>query len=178
MKDMIPIGSIENKIHLIREQKVMLDRDLAELYGVPTKVLNQAVRRNQERFPGDFMFQLTWAEAEHLRSQIVTLENIASKRGRHIKYLPFAFTEQGVSMLSSVLNSSRAIEINILIMRAFVRLRQVLAANRDLTYLFKELKHKVDQHDTEIGLIIRAIEKMISYKSKPKAKIGFIKEEK
>jgi hypothetical protein len=173
MKDLIPIGSIENKIHLVRGQKVMLDRDLAELYGVPTKVLNQAVRRNQERFPGDFMFQLTWAEAEHLRSQIVTLENVASKRGRHIKYLPFAFTEQGVSMLSSVLNSSRAIEINILIMRAFVRLRQVLAANRDLTYLFKGLKHKVDQHDTEIGLIIRAIEKMISFEKKPKTKIGF-----
>ncbi len=170
MKDLIPIGSIENKIHLIRGQKVMLDRDLAELYGVPTKVMNQAVRRNPERFPGDFMFQLTWAEAEHLRSQIVT----SSHGGR--RYLPFAFTEQGVSMLSSVLNSSRAIEINILIMRAFVRLRQVLAANRDLAYLFKELKHKVDQHDTEIGLIIRAIEKMTSFEKKSKGKIGFVRQ--
>ena len=114
------------------------------------------------------MFQLSRKEYTRLRCQIGTL-----KRGQHAKYLPYAFTEQGVAMLSSVLNSEKAAEVNIQIMRAFVKLRKVLAANKDLTYLFKELKHKVDQHDVEIGLIIKAIEKMISAEKRPKKKIGF-----
>lgn len=174
MQEIVPIERIENKIYVIRGQKVMLDKDLSELYGVPTKALNQAVKRNMKRFPADFMFQLTWTETERIRSQIVTLNQASQKRGNHIKHLPHAFTEQGVSMLSSVLSSPRAIEINILIMRAFVRLRKVLNTNKDLSYLFKELKHKVDGHDIEIGLIIRAIEKMITIEKKPKGKIGFI----
>jgi len=176
MKDLIPIERIENKIYLIREQRMMLDFDLALLYGVETKVLNQAVRRNLNRFPDDFMFTLSKQEIIRMsqfaisssRSQFVTL-----KRGYNIKYPPHAFTENGVAMLSSVLNSERAIEVNIQIMRAFTRLRQIVTRNKDLTYLFKELKHKVDRHDTEIGLIIRAIEKMIAVETKPKQKIGF-----
>ena len=122
MDTTVPVERITSKIYLIRGMKVMLDRDLAELYGVETKVLKQAVRRNIKRFPEDFMFELTKSEEKSLRSQIVTL-----KRGQHAKYLPFAFTEQGVAMLSSVLNSERAIEVNIQIMRAFTQLRQMLA---------------------------------------------------
>jgi len=173
MNEIIPLERVENRIYLIRGQKVILDGDLAELYRVPTKRIKEQVKRNIKRFPLDFMFQLTWDELKRLRSQIATLKNTGSQRGQHIKYLPYAFTEQGVAMLSSVLNSEKAVEINILIMRAFVKLRQVLAANKDLSYLFKELKHKVDRHDNEIGLIIRAIEKMIAFEKKPKTKIGF-----
>lgn len=168
MNKLIPLERIENRIYLIRGQRVMIDRDLAELYGVPTKALNQAVRRNEKRFPTDFVFQLNNKEKEEL------VTNCDHLLGLKYSYRqPLAFTEQGVAMLSSVLNSDKAIEINVLIMRAFVRLRQVLAANKDLSYLFKELKRKVDRHDVEIGLIIRAIEKMIAVDAKPKQKIGF-----
>ena len=127
------------------------------------------VRRNEKRFPADFTFQLTRTEYNVLRFQTGMLE-----KGKHSKYLPCAFTENGVAMLSSVLRSERAIEVNIQIMRAFTRLRKIIAANKGLTYLFKELKHKVDQHDVEIGLIIKAIEKMIAVDTKPKSKIGFV----
>ncbi|MFA4966682.1 MAG: ORF6N domain-containing protein [Candidatus Margulisiibacteriota bacterium] len=189
MNEMIPVERIESRIYLIRGQKVMLDKGLAELYGVTTGRLNEQVKRNISRFPADFMFQLTHQEYENLKFHFGT-SNLKSQSaisslpagkagwgGR--RKLPYAFTEQGVAMLSSVLNSDKAIEVNVLIMRAFVKLRQVLATNKDLTYLFKELKHKVDRHDTEIGLIIKAIEKMIAMDSKPKRKIGFItKEEK
>jgi hypothetical protein len=171
--DLVPLEMIESRIYLIRGLKVMLDGDLARLYCVPTKRIKEQVNRNIKRFPPDFMFQLTWDELKRLRSQIATLKNISPQRGQHSKYLPYAFTEQGVAMLSSVLNSEKAVEVNIMIMRAFVKLRQVLAANKDLNYLFKELKHKVDQHDTEIGVIIRTIEKMISWEKKPKEKFGF-----
>ncbi len=167
MTGLIPVERIESKIYLIRGQKVMIDSDLAELYGVKTKNLNKAVSRNPKRFPADFMFQLTPQEHENLRFQ-----NGTSKRGGR-RYLPYAFTEQGVAMLSSVLKSEQAVNINVLIMRAFVKLRKVLATNKDLTHLFKELKHKVDQHDVEIGLIIKAIEKMIATEPKTKGKIGF-----
>jgi hypothetical protein len=168
MNNLIPEERIESKIFVIRGQKVMLDIDLAALYEVSTKAFNQAVKRNKERFTNDFMFQLTWTEVECLRSQIVTLKKSKqSKRGTHVKYLPYAFSENGVAMLSSVLRSKWAIEVNIQIMRAFI------ARNKDLTYLFKELKQKVNQHDVEIGLIIKAIEKMIATERKPKGKIGF-----
>jgi hypothetical protein len=119
----VPVEVIERRIYLIRGQKVMLDRELAELYGVPTRRLNEQVKRNRKRFPEDFMFQLAFEEAKTLlglRSQNATL-----KRGQHLKYAPYAFTEQGVAMLSSVLNSDRAIQVNIVIMRAFVKLRQL-----------------------------------------------------
>jgi len=147
----------------------MIDRDLAELYGIETRVLKQAVRRNKERFPEDFMFELNDREFTNWRSQIVTSN--PDKIG--LRYNPYAFTEQGVAMLSSILNSPRAVEINILIMHAFVRLRQVIADNKDLAYLFKELKRKVDRHNTEIGIIIKTIEKMVAIEKKPKRRIGF-----
>ena len=122
----IPDEIVMNKIYYIRGHKVMLDKDLAELYNVTTGNLNKAVSRNIKRFPEDFMFQLTTEEADSLRSHFVTLK---TGRGRHRKYLPFAFTEQGVAMLSSVLRSKRAVQVNVEIMRAFVRLRQMLASN-------------------------------------------------
>jgi hypothetical protein len=126
---------------LIRGHKVMLDDDLAELYDVRTKVLNQAVKRNRNRFPSDFMFQLTDEEYHSLRSQIVTLN---SGRGRHRKYLPYTFTEQGVAMLSSVLRNARAVQVNIEIMRAFVRLREVLATHKDLAVKLEAMEKKYD----------------------------------
>jgi len=126
---LIPVERIEKAILLLRGQKVMLDRDLAELYGVPTKRLNEQVRRNRTRFPEDFMFQLSREEFEDWRSQVAT-SNPAAKMG--LRRRPYAFTEQGVAMLSSVLNSDRAIEVNIAIMRAFVKLREILATHKDL----------------------------------------------
>ena len=197
MNKLIPIERIESRIFTIRGQKVMIDRDLAQLYGVKTFVLNQAVKRNSKRFPPDFMFSLTRQEIMNISqfvissdgkenwSQIATTSNSKSHivmsslpagkagwGGR--RTLPYAFTENGVAMLSSVLRSDRAIEVNIQIMRAFTRLRKVLAANKDLSYLFKELKQKVNQHDLEIGIIMRAIEKMISTDKPVKGKIGFV----
>jgi len=145
---MVPVERIERSILLIRGHKVMLDRDLAYLYRVSTKVLNQAVRRRKDRFPEDFMFQLTmeeakiwWAEVRRasLRSQIVTL-----KRGEHIKYRPYAFTEHGILMLSSILNSERAIKVNIEIMRAFVRLRRMLSSHAELARKLDGLEKKYD----------------------------------
>lgn len=129
MSGLVSTEYIEKRIFLLRGHKVMLDMDLAELYGVETRVLNQAVNRNKDRFPSDFMFQLTDEESYSLRSQIVILE---TGRGRHRKYLPHAFTEQGVAMLSSVPRSKRAVQVNIEIMQAFVRLREILATHKDL----------------------------------------------
>jgi phage regulator Rha-like protein len=163
----IPVEVIERRIFLIRGQKVMLDRDLAEIYGVATKVLNQAVRRNLDRFPEDFMFQLTRAEAGALRSQIVTLEK---GRGRHSKYAAFAFTEHGVAMLSSVLRSKRAVAMNILIIRAFVRLRELLATHKDLARKMEEL----EEHQTHQAVQINSILKhLIEAPKKPKRPMGF-----
>jgi len=179
MSDIIPIERIANNIFLIRGQKVMLDRALAGLYGVKTKVLNQAVRRNKRRFPADFMFQLTKEEGVLLlRSQIVTLKNDAqftSKRGKHIKYLPYAFTEPGISMLSSVLNSERAIDVNILIMRAFIKLREVLSTHKELVYKFRELEQRVGGHDGDIQAIFAAIKQMLLPRKK-KMRVGFLRE--
>jgi hypothetical protein len=152
----------------------MLDFDLAALYGVKTKVFNQAVRRNIDRFPKDFMFQLTWDETKYLRSQIVTLENYKSKRGKHIKYLPYAFTEQGVAMLSSVLRSKRAIYVNIAIMRAFVKLKRFLSTHKEVSQKLKELEQKFDKHDAKIKVIFNAINKLILPNKKRTKRIGFI----
>lgn len=170
MNELIPIERIESRIYVIRDQRVMIDRDLAELYGVSTKVLNQAVRRNEKRFPSDFVFRLNNKEKNELVTNCDRFKLL-----KHSSSSPYAFTEQGVAMLSSVLNSEKAIEVNVLIMRAFVRLRQVLSTNKDLSYLFRELKGKVDRHDVEIGLIIKAIEKMIAYEKKPKERIGYMR---
>jgi hypothetical protein len=174
MKDLIPIERIESKIYMIRGQKVILDRDLAELYGVKTFNLNKAVKRNIQRFPEDFMFRLTREEYSTLRFQIGMIE-----KGAHSKYLPHAFTEQGVAMLSSVLRSKRAIMVNIAIMRAFVRLKQTLAIHKELADKFKELENRVDGHDTAIKVIVEEIRKIVGVEGKPKGRIGFIpKEEK
>ena len=162
----IPVEIIENKIYLIRNKKVMLDSDLAELYDVETKVLNQAVKRNIARFPEDFMFQLNKEEASGLsRSQIVTL-----KRGQNIKYLPHAFTENGVAMLSSVLNSERAIQVNIQIMRTFTKIREMLIQHKDLKHKIEEMEKK---YDAQFKIVFNAIKELMSQPEKPIRKIGF-----
>jgi phage regulator Rha-like protein len=168
MKPTKSLQRIEKFIYVIRNTRVMLDSDLARLYGVETRVLKQAVRRNKKRFPDDFMFELTKEENRVLRSQNVTLE-----RGKYSKYLPFAFTEQGVAMLSSILNSERAIEVNIEIMRAFVRVREMLGAHRELTARLKELENSIQDHDEQIQTIFEAIRQLMTPSEKSKKKIGF-----
>ena len=161
---------IEPKIFMIRGHKVMLDRDLAELYGVKTMVLNQAVKRNISRFPQDFMFQLSKEELENWISQIV----ISNKEKMGIRRKPYVFTEQGVAMLSSVLNSERAIQVNIAIMRAFVKLKQILSMNKELAYKLAELEHKIEKHDGDIQAIFEAIRRLMAPTPiKPKPQIGF-----
>jgi phage regulator Rha-like protein len=172
MKHVIPLETIEQKIFLIRGHKVMMDRDLARLYGVTTFNLNKAVKRNLDRFPEDFMFQLTAEEFESLRFQIGM-----SKKGRGgRRYLPYTFTEQGVAMLSSVLRSKRAIQVNIAIMRTFVKLRRILSTHKILAQKLKELERKIEKHDVEIQTIFEAIRQLMKPPEKPKRKIGFYKE--
>lgn len=169
MKELILHEVIEQRIFLIRGQKVMLSSYLAKLYGVSAKRLNEQVKRNIRRFPGDFMFHLTWSEIESLRSQNATL-----KRGQHAKYRLYAFTEQGIAMLSSVLNSERAIQVNIVIMRAFVKLRQILATHKELAHKLTELEHKIEKHDAEIQAIFEAIRQLMEPPPVPeKPSIGF-----
>ncbi len=176
MKDLIPQEVIENKIYLMRGHKVMMSRDLAVLYGVTTKRLNEQVKRNIKRFPDDFMLQLTIEEAlmfqsgtSSSRSQFATL-----KQGQNIKYLPYAFTEQGVAMLSSVLNSERAIQANIAIMRAFVKLRQILSTHKELVHKLEELERKIEKHDVDIQSIFGAIRQLMAPSpEKPRRMIGF-----
>ena len=162
---------IEKTIFLIRGLKVMLDSDLAGLYGVTVKRLNEQVRRNLRRFPSDFMIHLTAGEYEVLRSQFATLER---GRGEHRKYLPYAFTEQGVAMLSSVLNSERAIEVNIEIMRAFARLRQLISAHKELSRKLTGLEKKMGAHDEQIRVIFEAIRQLMTSPEPKKRKIGFL----
>jgi len=159
-------------ILFVRGEKVLLDTDLAALYGVQARALNQAVKRNRERFPDDFLFQLTREEADGLlrsRSQTVTL-----KRGQNIKYLPYAFTEQGVAMLSSVLRSPRAVEVNIAIMRTFVQLRRLMDSNRDLARKIEAIEKKYDE---QFAVVFDAIKQLIAEdegrKAQPKRRIGF-----
>ncbi len=165
----IPIEQVERKIHLIRGQKVMLDSDLAELYEVETKVLNQAVKRNLSRFPEDFMFQLTMEETGNLRSQIVTSKTEHGGR----RYLPYVFTEQGVAMLSSVLRSERAVQVNIAIMRAFVKLRELMTTHRELSDKITALERKYDAHDEQIRKIFEAIRLLLTPPTKAKRPVGF-----
>lgn len=175
-KSLIPVEKITSKIYLIRNEKVLIDADLAELYGVETKVLNQAVRRNLARFPNDFMFQLSDKEFEILRSHTVT----SSWGGR--RYPPFAFTEQGVAMLSSVLKSKRAIQVNIAIMRAFVQMRRFLQSHEELAAQLKKLEKETTEKFTEQGkqiqIIFEVIKQLIIEKQKPKKPIGFTPPEK
>jgi hypothetical protein len=167
-KEIIPIQQIAQSIYLIRGQRVMLSQDLAILYGVAVKVLNQAVKRNALRFPADFVFQLKAEELANLKSQFVTSSWGGPRRAR-----PYAFTEQGVAMLSSVLKSQRAVKVNVAIMRAFVKLRQTLETNRELAQKFGELEKRVGKHDKEIAAIIDAIRQLMAPPEKPKREIGF-----
>jgi len=172
MSNIISVEIIASKIFEVRGKKVMLDSDLAKLYGVPAKVLNQAVKRNIRRFPGDFMFRLSWEEVKSLRSQIVTLKDTkseTSRRGRHIKYLPYAFTEQGIAMLSSVLNSERAIKVNIQIMRAFVQLRRMLLTHGDLRRKIEKMEKK---YDKQFAIVFEAIRELLEPPKQTRA-IGF-----
>jgi hypothetical protein len=166
----VPAGSIEKRIYLIRGQKVMLDSDLAELYGVETRALVQGVKRNIDRFPEDFMFQLTRQELELWRSQIV-ISNPAAKMA--LRRPPYAFTEQGVAMLSSVLRSDRAVKVNIAIMRAFVRLREFLALHKDLARKIEALERKDAEHDARLQIVFEAIRELAEETPKPKRRIGF-----
>lgn len=184
MSDLVPVERVESKIYLIRDQKVMLDFDLADLYQVPTKRLNEQVRRNIERFPDDFMFSLTRQEIMRM-SQIATSFS-GEKRGK-IKFYKNvnAFTEQGVAMLSGILRSKRAVQANIAIMRAFVRLRQMLSANKELAHKLAELERKIERHDgqiekhdAEIRAIFNAIRKLMAPPKPRKLKIGFITQDK
>jgi hypothetical protein len=158
---------VERKIYEIRSEKVMLDFDLAAMYGVETKRLKEAVRRNMSRFPYDFMFELTWEEVISLRSQIASLEEM--KTGKHSKYLPFAFTEQGVAMLSGILNSEQAIAVNVSIMRAFVLMRKYALSHQELTLKLRELEKKYDQKFLDV---YEAIDFM-SAEKKERVKIGY-----
>ena len=162
------VARVERRILHIRGHKVMLDADLAELYGVPTKRLNEAVRRNAARFPEDFMFRLTAEEAENLRSQIATSSLWGGRR-----YLPVAFTEQGVAMLSSVLNSEQAIQVNVTIMRAFVRIREILSSHKDLARKLVALEQKHATHDAQIKAIFDAIRALMEPPKKARRRIGF-----
>jgi len=188
-KEIIPAQQIAKAIHWVRGEKVLLDFDLATLYGVPTKTLNQAVKRNATRFPEDFMFQLSAEETRFLRSKFVTAKSQAvdnqwilpnwsqfvtsSRKHRGQSYRPYAFTEQGVAMLSSVLNSERAVKVNIAIMRAFVKLRQTLETSRELAHKFAELEKRVGKHNAEIGAILEAIRQLMAPPEKPRREIGF-----
>jgi len=170
MTELMPQEVIENKIYMIRGHKVMLDSELARLYGVKTKNLNKAIRRNMERFPKDFMFQLTPGEFKSLRFQFGT-----SKEGRGgRRYLPLVFTEQGIAMLSSVLQSRRAIQVNIAIMRAFVKLKAILSTHKELAHKLDELERKIEKHDTEIRSIFEAIRQLMAPPPvKPRVITGF-----
>ncbi|MEW5894425.1 MAG: ORF6N domain-containing protein [Candidatus Omnitrophota bacterium] len=161
---------VREMIFYVRGQKVMMDVDLAKLYGVETKRLKEQVKRNIKRFPKDFMFELTWDEVDFLRSQIATLKK---GRGGHSKYLPNVFTEQGVAMLSSVLNSERAIQVNILIMRTFTKMREMLSTHKELAFKMRELERKVGRHDEEINVIINVMKKLMRTPETPKKGIGF-----
>lgn len=164
-KELIPQGCIEQQIFLIRGQKVMLDRDLAALYEVTTGNLNKAVKRNIERFPEDFMFQLTKEEEHPLRFQFGSL-----KRGQHSKYLPYAFTQEGVAMLSSVLNSRRAIMVNIQIMRVFVKFRRMILTNVNLRRKIEELEKKCEGR---FLIVFKALNELMAKPEAPKRRIGF-----
>ena len=167
---MIPDELVMNKIYFVRGQKIMLDRDLAELYGVETKVLNQAVKRNADRFPEDFMFQLTKDEWEFLRSQFVTLE---TGRGKYPKFLPFAFTEQGVAMLSSVLKSETAIRVNIQIIRVFTRMREMIMTHKDILVQLEKMEKKLTGHDEDLALVFKYLKQLLNPPQPPRQKIGF-----
>jgi len=160
---------VESRILVLRGQKVILDNDLAELYGVPVRQLNQAVKRNRERFPADFMFQATAKERESLRSQIVISNE--GRGGR--RYPPYAFTEHGAIMAATVLNSPKAVEMSVFVVRAFVRLREMLASNQQLAAKIEELERKLESHDTAIQEVLEAIKELMAPVEASRKQIGF-----
>lgn len=171
---LLPVERIAQSILVLRGQKVIIDTDLAALYGVTTKRFNEQVRRNLERFPADFMFQLTEDEWAALRSQFATLK---TGRGQHRKYLPYAFTEHGAIMAATILNSPRATEVSVYVVRAFVALREMLAGNKELAATLNELAHKVDSHDQAIAGLINAMRVLMRPPEPTKKQpIGFVTE--
>ncbi len=180
-EQLIAIEKIEEKIYHIRGEKIMLDSDLAEIYGVETKVLKQAVRRNLDRFPKDFMFEITLEELRHiesLRSQNVTLKTDASKRGRHSKYKPFVFTEHGSVMLASVLKSQTAIEASIQVVRAFVQMRSIMALHKELAGKIEKLQKVTDKHSLDFVAVRQLMNRIFNDPKFLKRKIGFVEEKK
>jgi hypothetical protein len=165
---LIPDEVIINKIYLLRGQRVMIDKDIAELYGVETRRLKEQVRRNHERFPNHFMFELTEQENESIRSQNATL-----RHGEHSKYLPYAFTEHGVLMLSNVLKSGRAIEMSIKIIDVFVKLREMLLTHKDILLKLELLEKQVVQNNEEIQLIFNALKQLLNPPQEPRTAVGF-----
>jgi len=168
MKNLVPHEAIVQRIFLIRGQKVMLDKDLAELFGVQTKQLNRQVKRNIQRFPQEFMFQLTKQE----RDELVPIWH-QFKKMKHSYVLPYAFTEHGVAMLASVLKSARAIKMSIIIVKTFVKLREVMSAHKELAYKLKELEEKIEKHDTDIKDIFEAIRQLMRLPGEHKKITGF-----
>ena len=182
-KEIVPADQIASRIRNFRVEKVLLDFDLAALYGVETRALNQAVKRNADRFPSDFMFQLSVEETEMISQRVTSSAGqtvsdssqivISSGKHRGKGYRPYAFSEQGVAMLSSALNSERAIKVNIAIMRAFVKLRQILETNRELAKKFSELEQRVGKHDEEMDAILEAIRQLMAPPDRPRREIRF-----
>jgi phage regulator Rha-like protein len=170
----VPVEHITQSILVLRGHRVLLDTELAALYGVSTKRFNEQVRRNRERFPADFMFQLTDEELAALRSQIATLKG---GRGQHRKYLPYAFTEHGAIMAATILNSSRAVEMSVYVVRAFVKLRELLSSNRELARRFAQLETRLDkkltEHDQQIAAILSAIRQLMHPPAPKRRPIGF-----
>ncbi len=169
----VPDEVVISKIYLIRGQKVMIDRDLAELYGAETKRLKEAVRRNVERFPTDFMFEMNKDEFEQWRKESIT----ESEDRQGLRYAPFCFTEQGVTMLSCVLNSKRAIEVNIQVIRIFTRLRELVLTHKDILLKLEQLERKVVGQDGDIKLIFKYLKELLNPKAEPMRKIGFKQKE-
>ena len=167
---LVPVERIQRLVLLIRGEKVIIDADLASLYGESTKRLNEQVKRNARRFPADFVFQLTKTEADSLRSQFATLK---TGRGRHRKYLPYVFTEHGALMAASVLNTPRAVAVSVYVVRAFVKLREMLATQKKLAERFAELEKKLTTHDRQIQTILAAIRQLMVPPVPPKRRIGF-----
>lgn len=172
LKNDLATETVVSRIYIVRNQRVMPDSDLAELYGVPTRVFNQAVKRNIDRFPADFMFQLTDTEHDSLRSRIVT----SNQRGG-CRYLPYAFTEHGAIMAATILNSQRAIEMRVFIVRAFIQLRDLLSSHKQLSSSLDDLERKLASHDRDITMIVNAISNLITPPSQKKRQIGFAVDE-
>jgi hypothetical protein len=169
MKDLVPSEVIEQRIFIIRGHKIMIDRDLAELYGVETKYLNRQVRFNKDRFPSEFMFRLTIEERNELVQICHRFETM-----KHSSSMPYVFTEHGVAMLSSVLNSERAVRINIRIIKTFVKLREIVSTHKELAHKLSELERKIEKHDEDIGAIFEAIRQLMAPPpEKPRRMIGF-----